>query len=89
MCIRDRPYRSTEFLAAAPEASAPLGVRYIWLRFGAGKSGDFAEVAGMAALLEPFPRVRLPVLECQLDVTGEGDVVEIKEAWLVTLSEPR
>ncbi|MCA8940980.1 MAG: hypothetical protein KDB80_00345 [Planctomycetes bacterium] len=78
-------------LAAAPAGGAPRGLRYLWLRYGevpAFAKDDFAQSAELEALLNSFPRKRVPILETRVDVTGRGDVVEIREAWLVTLREP-
>ena len=90
--VLPQPLRDATILAGAPAGSAPRGVRYLWLRFGevsAAVSDTFAEPPGLAAILEPLPRTRVPELEVRIDVTGNGAVVEVSEAWLVTIAPPR
>lgn len=92
--LRVFPYsvRDAGLLAQQPSLrrAEGLGVRYLWLRFGdvPAFAREFEEPDGLAELMRQFPRDRVSKLEGRFDVTGRGHVVEVTEAWLVTMSDP-
>lgn len=87
------PIVDVNVLASTPASSAPRGVRFLWFKFGRRPDftrGDprFDPGPEFDQYLSQFPRRRVPELEVEIDVTGRGDVVEITEAWMVTLRRP-
>ena len=75
-------------IAALPKLDPRFGARFLYLDVRA-HSLSIAEPHGQSpwlrAYLEGFPRERVPGLERRFACTSLNAVLEIREAWLVTL----
>lgn len=87
--VRLLPIETAQELARGlPRVRRELGVRYLWLRLEDMRGKPLRDDSDFAELFAPHAMVRHPELEVVLDLTGRGQLVRIREAWLVTLRQP-
>lgn len=87
--IRPLPIETAEELAASvARVKSELGIRYLWLRLEDLQGKLSRDDSDFEELFASSEKVRHPELEVELDLSGRGFIVRIREAWLVTMRHP-